>query len=249
MTAKRRALADRRKAAGCTQEQLAAVLGAECSTVVCWEAGETEPLPWCRPKLAEVLSVSLDVLHDLLAEPEDLQRQPGDALLVSLLGDVTSAQSACLWNGSWPWTLPVPLCREVLQELALMSGVVLWQPVRRWLAQALTVVPLVFPDSVSNEALDARERAIMLFRRWDASGVGGLRRKAVVGQLTAVAESLRDSHSPELSWRLFHGTAELAQLAGWMAYDQGLSGVAQRYYWLGLSASRKARSPVLRAKY
>jgi hypothetical protein len=56
---------------------------------------------------------------------------------------------------------------------------------------------------VSDDALDALERATMLFRRWDASGMGGLRRKAVVGQLTAVAESLRESHSPELSRRLF----------------------------------------------
>jgi hypothetical protein len=48
--------------------------------------------------------------------------------------------------------------------------------------------------------------------------------------------------------RLFHVTAELAHLAGWMAYDQGLLGVAQRYYLLGLSACREARSPVFGAK-
>jgi DNA-binding XRE family transcriptional regulator len=96
MTAKRRALADRHKAVGHTQEQLAALLGVERSTVVRWEAGETDPQPWCRPKLAEALAVSLDVLHELLAEPEDLQRQPGNALLVSLLGDLTSAQIGTL---------------------------------------------------------------------------------------------------------------------------------------------------------
>jgi hypothetical protein len=75
-----------------------------------------------------------------------------------------------------------------------------------------------------------------------------LRRKAVVGQLNAVAETLREPHSPEMSQRLFHLTAELAQLAGWMAYDQGLAGVAQRYYLLGLSACQEARSPALAAK-
>jgi DNA-binding XRE family transcriptional regulator len=94
MTAKRRALADRRKAVGHTQEQLAALLGVERSTVVCLEAGETEPLPRCRPKFAEALAVSLDALDELLAEPEDLQCQSGDALLVSLLGDVAAAQVA-----------------------------------------------------------------------------------------------------------------------------------------------------------
>jgi transcriptional regulator with XRE-family HTH domain len=246
MTAKRRALADRRKAAGHTQEQLAALLGVERSTVVRWEAGETEPLPWFRPKLAEALAISLDVLYDLLAEPEDLQRQPGDALLVSLLGNVTSAQIGTLMERFA--AMDIASRREVLQELTIMSGAILLQPVRRWLAQALAVVPLIDPESVSSDALDALERATMLFRRWDASGVGGLRRKAVVGQLNAVAESLREPHGPEVSWRLFHIMAELAQLAGWMAYDQGLPGVAQRYYLLGLSACREARSPILGAK-
>lgn len=37
--------------------------------------------------------------------------------------------------------------REVLQELTIMSGAILLQPVRRWLAQALAVVPLVSPES------------------------------------------------------------------------------------------------------
>src|SRR5262249_27810848 len=72
--------------------------------------------------------------------------------------------------------------------------------------------------------------------------------KAVVGQLNAVAESLSESHGSVVSQRLFHITAELAQLAGWMAYDQGLPGVAQRYYLLGLSACQQAPSPVLGAK-
>ncbi|MGH3799418.1 MAG: helix-turn-helix transcriptional regulator [Pseudonocardiaceae bacterium] len=246
MTAKRRALADRRKAVGYTQEQLAALLGVERSTVVRWEAGETEPLPWCRPKLAEALGVSLDALQELLAEPEDLPSQPHDALLLSLLGDLTSAQVGTLMERFA--AMDIASRREVLQELTTISGAILLQPVRRWLAQALAVVPLVSPESVSSDALDALERAVMLFRRWDASGVGGLRRKAVVGQLNAVAETLHDPHSPATSRRLFHVTAELAQLAGWMAYDQGLPGVAQRYYLLGLSACQESRSPVLGAK-
>jgi tetratricopeptide (TPR) repeat protein/transcriptional regulator with XRE-family HTH domain len=64
--AKRRRLAQRRKAVGLTQEALACVLGVEPSTVVRWERGETEPLPWIRPKLAETLRVSANRLDDLL---------------------------------------------------------------------------------------------------------------------------------------------------------------------------------------
>jgi transcriptional regulator with XRE-family HTH domain len=67
MTAKRRRLAQRRKAVGLSQEALANRLNIERSTVVRWESGETEPLPWIRPKLARALQLSVDQLAELLA--------------------------------------------------------------------------------------------------------------------------------------------------------------------------------------
>jgi len=66
-TTRRERLAQRRKALGLTQEDLAGLLGVERSTVVRWERGETEPLPWNRPKLARALHVSADQIVDLLA--------------------------------------------------------------------------------------------------------------------------------------------------------------------------------------
>src|SRR5207248_2610861 len=133
MTVKRRALAERRKAVGLTQEQLATLLGVERSTVVRWEAGETEPLPWCRPKLAEALAVSPDVLHGLLTNVDHLQAYPPDAVLLSLLGEVTSAEIGTLMERFA--AMDVASRREVLQELTIISGAFLLQPVRRWLAQ------------------------------------------------------------------------------------------------------------------
>jgi tetratricopeptide (TPR) repeat protein/transcriptional regulator with XRE-family HTH domain len=65
-SAGRRRLAQRRKALGLTQEALAGLLNVEPSTVARWERGETEPLPWIRPKLGETLRVSADRLDDLL---------------------------------------------------------------------------------------------------------------------------------------------------------------------------------------
>src|SRR5215831_3664956 len=66
MAAKRQRLAQRRKAVGLSQEALAGVLEIERSTVVRWESGETEPLPWIRPRLARALGVSADQLDELL---------------------------------------------------------------------------------------------------------------------------------------------------------------------------------------
>ncbi len=68
MAARRQRLAQRRKTVGFSQERLAERLGIDRSTVARWEAGETEPLPWLRPKLARVLQVSIEQLDDLLAE-------------------------------------------------------------------------------------------------------------------------------------------------------------------------------------
>ena len=240
------ALADRRRAVGYTQERLAQLLGVERSTVVRWEAGETTPQPWYRPKLAEALGMSLDALHELLAPRGEPPSQPHDALLLSLLGDMTSAQIGIPVNRFA--AMDVTSRRDVLQELAIVSGAFLLQPIRRWLPAALVACSATTHEFASDAALDALEQAVAVFRRWDASGVGGLRRKAVVGQLTAVADALHESPSPAVRRRLFHVTAELAQLAGWMAYDQGLPGVAQRYYLLALSACQQARAPILGAK-
>jgi transcriptional regulator with XRE-family HTH domain len=212
MTAKRRALAERRKAVGKSQEQLAALLGVERSTVVRWEAGETAPLSWCRPQLAQALAVSLDTLAVLLATPDDFPAQPSDALLLSL-GEFSSAQVSMLMERFT--TMDMGSRRDVLQQLTIMSGTVLVPPVRRWLARSFAAVPLISPGSVSSDDLDVLKRAVMIFLRWDSSGMGGLRRKAVVGQLNAVAKTLRELHGAAVRQRLFQITADLAQLAGW----------------------------------
>jgi len=66
---RRTALVTARKAAGLTQEELAARLGVERSTVYRWETGETTPLPMLRPGLAKLLRLSNDRLSTLLGEP------------------------------------------------------------------------------------------------------------------------------------------------------------------------------------
>ncbi len=68
MAVRRLRFAQRRKAVGLSQEALASLLHVERSTVVRWEAGGTEPMPWVRPKLARALLVSVDQLEELLAD-------------------------------------------------------------------------------------------------------------------------------------------------------------------------------------
>jgi tetratricopeptide (TPR) repeat protein/DNA-binding XRE family transcriptional regulator len=106
MAAKRQRLAQRRKAVGLSQEALAGLLRVERSTIVRWEGGDTEPLPWIRPKLARALRVSVEHLADLLGtEPgQDAQTRPdrvpaqavpgaSEALLVA--GDAAAVPAVC----------------------------------------------------------------------------------------------------------------------------------------------------------
>src|SRR5690242_9668557 len=66
MATRRHRLTQRRKAVGYTQEQLAEQLGVERTTVVRWEAGDTEPQPWQWPNLADALKLSVEQLTELL---------------------------------------------------------------------------------------------------------------------------------------------------------------------------------------
>jgi DNA-binding XRE family transcriptional regulator len=66
---RRAGLVAARKAAGFTQEALAARLGVEPSTVYRWESGETTPLPTLCPGLATLLGVADERLPVLLGEP------------------------------------------------------------------------------------------------------------------------------------------------------------------------------------
>lgn len=80
MATRRQGFARARRAAGLSQEALAAVLGIDRSTVVRWEAGDTEPQPWIRPKLARTLAISPAVLAELLDAVAPVSTAPTDAL-------------------------------------------------------------------------------------------------------------------------------------------------------------------------
>ena len=79
----------RRRALGLTQEALAELVAVGRSTVVRWEHGESEPQPSIRPRLAEALKVSEDLLESLLTTDD----QRGDSMaprqLPTTLADFT----------------------------------------------------------------------------------------------------------------------------------------------------------------
>ncbi|MEV1007950.1 helix-turn-helix domain-containing protein [Streptomyces sp. NPDC049881] len=84
------------------------------------------------------------------------------------------------------------------------------------------------------EHLEATAR---MMRQWDRNYGGGLRRRAVLGQLAEVVEALGEPQSERVERRLHCVMADLAGIVAGMAWDGGLGRMAQDYYRLALRAA------------
>lgn len=133
--------------------------------------------------------------------------------------------------------------REATRAIAgMVFGGVFLERLERWLWPSEQIVSKrICPSGIGSEEVEQIEHAAQLFRSWDDRFGGGLRRKAVVGQLSEVADEIRDfSHPPHLEKRLFGAMAQLAETAATMSWDSGQGAVAQRYYVMALRAAKEA---------
>ncbi|MFF6954129.1 hypothetical protein ACFZAD_36560 [Streptomyces iakyrus] len=188
----------------------------------------------------------------------------GVVVSVEDLGLRTARQSPSATGVDLPWTGPqtVALLSEFSRSdlmlarrgflgssLVLSAGPALIEPMQRWLVPS-PPAPRSEPEPaggsgrargrLSRPELDLLESTTVMFRQWDAQCGGGLRRKAVVGQLHEVTDLLQEPQPESTTRRLFKVAAELAELAGWMSYDVGLQPTAQKYFVLALHAAKEA---------
>ncbi|MFE6160411.1 hypothetical protein ACFQ7F_16035 [Streptomyces sp. NPDC056486] len=187
----------------------------------------------------------------------------GCVVAVEDLGLRAAHQAPSVSGVDLPWTGPqtVALISEFSRSdlmlarrgflgtsLALSAGTALIEPMQRWLVPGPTTpagdpepaAPSRRPGRLSKPELDLLESTTVMFRQWDAQCGGGLRRKAVVGQLHEVTDLLQEPQPDATSKRLFKVAGELAELAGWMSYDVGLQPTAQKYFVLALHAAKEA---------
>ncbi len=131
----------------------------------------------------------------------------------------------------------------------VVFGSTLLDPLERWLSDLDERPSLSSPGersaagrrgAIGYQEVEQIENAARVFRDWDDRFGGGLRRKAVVGQLNEVADLLRGSHPQEIRRRLFRTMAQLSETAAIMSWDCGDQALAQRYYVLGLRACKPA---------
>ncbi|WP_405552498.1 hypothetical protein [Streptomyces sp. NBC_01171] len=188
----------------------------------------------------------------------------GCVVSVEDLGLRVARQSPSASGVDLPWTGPqtVALLSEFSRSdlmlarrgflgtsLGLSAGPALIEPMQRWLVPTPSSPAPPEPDPLheprrpgrlSRPELELLESTTKMFRQWDAQCGGGLRRKAVVGQLHEVTDLLQEPQPETTTRKLFKVAAELAELAGWMSYDVGLQPTAQKYFVLALHAAKEA---------
>ncbi|HET9256803.1 MAG TPA: helix-turn-helix transcriptional regulator, partial [Pseudonocardiaceae bacterium] len=259
MSVRRRMLAERRRVIGYTQERLAEALGVERTTVVRWEAGETSPQPWCRPKLAKILVVSVDELNVLLASggsatPQEDSQGPDGHVAAELAGD-PEHDPVLIAPWSHRGTVEVAVVlgggdRSVKRRgFVVLSGLALTAPAHQWLIQQPG--PLVSGLSgrrVSPALADRFMAMIAELRAMDDAAGGGTVLSLAREHFGMIAGLLdRASYDEPTGHRLLVALAEAGQLAGWAAFDTGRQGLAQRYYLAGLRAAHSAEDRPLGA--
>ncbi|MGH3804069.1 MAG: helix-turn-helix transcriptional regulator, partial [Pseudonocardiaceae bacterium] len=215
------------------QEQLAAVLDVERSTVVRWEAGETTPQPWCRPKLAEALTVSVDELDALLAEGQTVEVGGTSAAANEPVDDVVltapwrhrgTDEAAVMLSGGGDSRLK----RRVFLSL---TGTALTAPAHQWLVhEPEPLVSGLRGRRVSAGLADRLPAMIAELRAMDDVAGGGSVLSLAQHEFGWGTRLLDQACYDEATGRkLLASLAELGQLASWGAYDSGQPGLTQRY--------------------
>ncbi|OXM59873.1 helix-turn-helix transcriptional regulator [Amycolatopsis vastitatis] len=211
MAAKRTRLARARKAAGYTQEALAEALDTDRSTIVRWEAGETEPLPHKRLKLAQALKVTASGLEDLLAE--------------------SLASPAIAEWGSMPTEAEVP--SDPMKRRTLMKWGVA--------ATATTGIGIEVFGSIGMADVQRLQRTTERLCNLDHRHGGETLWQAGVATVREANLMLEQgSYRASVGQAMLEATGDLQIRTGWLACDAGRHEVARASFTDALTISRQA---------
>ncbi|WP_308437430.1 hypothetical protein [Streptomyces lacrimifluminis] len=120
---------------------------------------------------------------------------------------------------------------------AAVTGAALLDSLEGWLQAAPVTERIRRRGRLGQREVEQLEATARAFRAWDHKFGGGLRRKAVVGQLNEVAGHLEEHQVPHIEEGLFRVMAYLGGTAATIAWDSGMQKQAQSYYQLALRAA------------
>jgi transcriptional regulator with XRE-family HTH domain len=118
-----------------------------------------------------------------------------------------------------------------------VTGSALLDALEGWMHPAAPGTPPRRPGRLGERDVGHLEHTAKVFRSWGHQFGGGLRCKAVLGQLAEVSACLDEHQAPIVETRLYRVLAQLAGSAASMAWDAGLQRRAQKYYQLSLRAA------------
>jgi hypothetical protein len=122
-------------------------------------------------------------------------------------------------------------------------------PSRDWLLSALEgVVGESGPKKVGMRQVAGIREMFALFQEMDVMRGGGHARTALVEYMNSYVLPLTQTkHAPDVQQAIYEAAAEQAYLVGWMAYDDGQHGLAQRYLIQSLRLADASGNRVLGA--
>ncbi|MGQ0717922.1 MAG: helix-turn-helix domain-containing protein [Pseudonocardiales bacterium] len=211
VTKRRAALATARKAAGYTQEQLAAVLHVERSTVIRWEAGRHAPVPYLWPKLGRILGVSREQLQLLLAG--DVLR-PAPPAVCSPPTNQAVALEDIKRRTMMKWGVAATAAASLSASAGTAVGMADVKRLQRSTARLHSLDQQHGGDTLWRAALDEARDGMQLLEYGSYTGT--------VGQ------------------HLLTATGQLQICAGWLALDAGQHEVARSCFGEALVMSRQA---------
>jgi hypothetical protein len=219
--------------------------GVRCdhTSVLRWLAGE-QP----RPPVPELAAIVLsDALGRKLSETElgmTPSNLPGDlGLQLSTGWTGTVATSTALWRAD--------VQRRRFLVNAVFTSAALSASALRWLTSPTADAPAAAGiRRVGRADIDAIRDLTHSYREMDNQFGGGRIRNPIVSYLDDHVSRLltTGSYREETGRQLATACGELSQLAGWVAYDSGEHGLAQRYLTQAVAYARHADDPALAAE-
>ncbi|MCX0271673.1 hypothetical protein NLM24_13330 [Nocardia zapadnayensis] len=234
-----------RRALGVTQSKFSKITGVGVPTIKKW----AQRGAWVT--LSEDFARIMDTT--LARATAEQKAQFAAAIGLGVKSPATSA--GAVWNNSPSAdcaTATAELTRKDLTMdrrhatqaiLGVAVGAGLLETMEQWLFFEDAPRQVEKPTGLGMQEVEQLENVARSFRDWDDQFGGGLRRKAVVGQLAEVNEMLRERQPVRVEKRLWGVLAQLAETAATMSWDSGQQATAQQYYALAARAASHADDP------